>query len=77
MGTPLILSLVYDRNTILASKRSPYDDLLIPAFDEKALVERLQKQHKLMCAAVRARRFSEIDFNPAGKRRKSNSICRK
>ncbi|MGI8640196.1 MAG: hypothetical protein ACR2MG_09570 [Pyrinomonadaceae bacterium] len=60
VDTPLILSLVYDRGTILASKRSPYDDLLADTFDEKALTERLQKQHKLMCAAVRAGRIEDL-----------------
>lgn len=60
VSTPLILSLVYNRGTILASKRSPYDDLLLPAFDEKALSERLQKQHKLICAAVRAGRIEDL-----------------
>lgn len=60
VATPLILSLVYDRGTILASKRSPYDDLLVPSFDEKALIERLQKQHKLMCAAIRAGRIEDL-----------------
>lgn len=60
VDTPLILSLVYNRGTILASKRSPYDDLLVSAFDEQLLVERLQKQHKLMCAAVRAGRIEDL-----------------
>ena len=60
VDTPLILSLVYDRGTILASKRSPYDDLLAEAFDETALAERLQKQHKLICAAVRAGRIEDL-----------------
>ena len=58
--TPLILSLVYNRGTILASKRSPYNDLLQSGFDEQQLAERLQKQHKLMCAAVRAGRIEEL-----------------
>lgn len=58
--TPLILSLVYNRGTILASKRSPYNDLLQNGFDEKVLAERLQKQHKLICAAVRAGRIEEL-----------------
>ncbi len=58
--TPLILSLVYDRGTILASKRSPYNDLLNEGFNEKLLTERLQKQHKLMCAAVRAGRIEDL-----------------
>ena len=60
VDTPLILSLVYDRGTILASKRSPYNDLLQSGFNEQALAERLQKQHKLICAAVSAGRIEEL-----------------
>ena len=60
MSTPLILSLVYDGGTILASKRSPYDDLLKDKFDEKVLAERLDKQHKLICAAVKAGRIEDL-----------------
>lgn len=59
LDTPLILSLVYDRGTILASKRSPYEDLL-NNFDEKVLIERLQKQHKLICAAIRGGRIEDL-----------------
>lgn len=58
--TPLILSLVYDRGTILASKRSPYDDLLNGEFNEQELAERLQKQHKLICAAIKAGRIEDL-----------------
>ncbi|HSI88336.1 MAG TPA: hypothetical protein VK918_04715, partial [Pyrinomonadaceae bacterium] len=32
---PIILSLVYNGGTILASKRAPYDDLVSSGFDEK------------------------------------------
>lgn len=60
VNTPLILSLVYDGGTILASKRSSYSDLLDGAFDKNVLIERLQKQHKLMCAAVRAGRIKDL-----------------
>jgi hypothetical protein len=60
VSTPLILSLVYDGGTILASKRSPYDDLLNDKFDEKVLTERLEKQHKLICAAVKAGRIEDL-----------------
>lgn len=60
VNTPLILSLVYDRGTILASKRSPYDDLLVGTFDENVLAERLQKQHKLICAAITAGRIEDL-----------------
>lgn len=59
-ATPLILTLVYDRGTILASKRSPYEDLLIGDFDERILTERLKKQHKLMCGAIRAGRIEDL-----------------
>lgn len=59
LDTPLILSLVYDRGTILASKRSPYEDLL-SNFDENVLIERLQKQHKLICAAIRGGRIEDL-----------------
>lgn len=58
--TPLILSLVYDRGTILASKRSAYNDLLTGEFDEKILAERLQKQHNLICAAIRTGRIEDL-----------------
>jgi hypothetical protein len=58
--TPLILSLVYNRGTILASKRTPYEDLLQAGFNEQILAERLQKQHKIICAAVRAGRIEEL-----------------
>lgn len=57
---PIILSLVYDRGTILASKRSPYDDLLKGNFSERVLAERLNKQHRLICAAIQAGRIEDL-----------------
>lgn len=60
LDTPLILSLVYDRGTILASKRTPYDDLIASGFNEKVLAEKLQKQHKLICAAVKSGRIDDL-----------------
>lgn len=60
LSTPIILSLVYDRGTILASKRLPYDDLLENGFDENQLTERLQRQHRLMCAAIQAGRIDDL-----------------
>ena len=58
--SPLILSLVYVGGTILASKRTPYDDLLAAGFDEKKLAERLQRQHKLICAAIHTGRIEDL-----------------
>lgn len=59
--TPLILSLVYLGGTILASKRSPYEDLLTGSgLDEQVLEARLQRQHQLMCAAINAGRIEDL-----------------
>ncbi|MEZ5345301.1 MAG: hypothetical protein R2681_07080 [Pyrinomonadaceae bacterium] len=60
LETPLILSLVYQHGTILASKRSTYEDLIEGQFDEDVLAQRLQRQHKLMCAAVRSGRIEDL-----------------
>jgi hypothetical protein len=60
LQTPVILSLVYTGGAILASKRSPYDDLIAGGFDQDVLAERLQRQHKLICAAVHAGRIEEL-----------------
>ena len=60
LARPIILSLVYDRGTILASKRLPYDDLLEGKFDEGLLSARLHRQHKLICAAIQAGRIEDL-----------------
>jgi hypothetical protein len=60
LQTPLILSLVYTGGAILASKRSPYDDLIAAGFDEEILAKRVSRQHKLICAAVHAGRIEDL-----------------
>lgn len=60
LQTPVILSLVYAGGAILASKRSPYDDLVARGFDQDVLATRLQRQHKLICAAVHAGRIEDL-----------------
>jgi hypothetical protein len=60
LKSPLILSLVYVGGTILASKRTPYDDLISTGFEESKLAERLQRQHKLICAAIHAGRIEDL-----------------
>jgi hypothetical protein len=60
LRTPFILSLVYTGGEILASKRSPYDDLIAGGFDEDILAQRLSRQHKLICAAVHAGRIEDL-----------------
>ncbi len=60
LQTPFILSLVYKGGAILASKRSPYDDLVAGGLDEGILAQRLSRQHKLICAAVHAGRIDDL-----------------
>ena len=60
LKTPLILSLVYTGGEILASRRTPYDDLISSGFDERVLAERLDRQHKLICAAIKAGRIEDL-----------------
>lgn len=60
LETPLMLSLVYTGGAILASKRARYDDLIESGFDEKELAKRLLRQHKLICAALRAGRLDDL-----------------
>jgi hypothetical protein len=60
LDSPLILSLVYAGGAILASKRSPYEDLIAAGFNEEVLTQRLQRQHRLICAAINAGRLEEL-----------------
>ena len=60
LETPLLLSLVYSGGAILASKRSTYEDLIAAGFDEAKLTERLQRQHRLICAAINAGRIDDL-----------------
>lgn len=68
LDTPLILSLVYVGGTILASKRSPYTDLIEQGFSDEVLAERLKRQHKLICAAINSGRIDDLKkMSRAGK----------
>jgi len=60
LDSPIILSLVYAGGTILASKRSPYEDLIAEGFSDEALAERLKRQHRLICAAIHSGRINDL-----------------
>lgn len=60
LASRLIVSLVYDKGTILASKRASYDDIAGDSVDEAVLSDRVGRQHKLICAAVRAGRIDDL-----------------
>ena len=60
LDSPVILSLVYAGGAILASKRSPYEDLIREGFSDEALSERLKRQHRLICAAIYNGRLNDL-----------------
>jgi hypothetical protein len=60
LDSPIILSLVYSGGTILASKRSPYADLIEQGFTDELLAERLKRQHRLICAAIHSGRINDL-----------------
>ena len=60
LDSPIILSLVYAGGTILASKRSPYEDLIAEGFSDEILAERLKRQHRLICAAIHSGRINDL-----------------
>jgi hypothetical protein len=60
LDSPMILSLVYAGGTILASKRSPYHDLIAEGFSDELLAERLKRQHRLICAAIHSGRIDDL-----------------
>ena len=60
LDSPVILSLVYTGGTILASKRSRYEDLIAEGFSDEALAERLKRQHRLICAAIHSGRINDL-----------------
>lgn len=60
LDSPIILSLVYVGGTILASKRSPYADLIEQGFSDEVLAERLKRQHRLICAAINSGRINDL-----------------
>jgi len=67
LDSPLILSLVYSGGEILAAKRTPYQDLIAEGFTDEALAERLNRQHRLICAAINAGRIEELKQMSSGR----------
>ena len=52
-GNPYIESLVYVGGQVLAARRSDYQDLLDAGGGEKAVLAKMEKQHRAMIAAIR------------------------
>lgn len=52
-GNPYIESLVYVGGQVLAARRSDYQDLLDSGGGDKAVLAKMEKQHRAMIAAIR------------------------
>jgi hypothetical protein len=52
-ANPCIESLVYVGGQVLATRRSSYSDLLEAGVSNRAVLERMEKQHRAMIAAIR------------------------
>jgi hypothetical protein len=52
-SNPCIESLVYVGGQVLAARRASYTDLLEAGNDQKAVLARMEKQHRAMIAAIR------------------------
>jgi hypothetical protein len=74
LDSPLILSLVYSGGAILASKRTRYEDLIAEGFNEEVLVQRLQRQHRLICAAINAGRLEDLKRMGAKAREEAETL---
>jgi hypothetical protein len=59
--TPVILSLVYQGGTILASKRTNYGDLVNDgSVDQERLAGMLEHQHRLIIAAIQSGKIEQL-----------------
>ena len=74
LDSPIILSLVYAGGTILASKRSRYEDLIASGFSDEVLAERLKRQHRLICAAIHSGRIDDLKKMAGGARVKEAPV---
>jgi len=61
LAHPIILSLVYQGGTILAAKRTNYEELINEgAVDEPQLAARLERQHRIIIAAIQAGKIDRL-----------------
>lgn len=78
VDTPVIVSLVYNGGTVLASKRTPYGDLVAEGLDRDVLAKRVKQQHKVICAALLSGRLEDLKklSEKEGARAKSQSSAK-
>lgn len=74
-SNPCIESLVYVGGQVLAAKRASYQDLLAAPDDERAIPERMERQHRTVIAAIKSGRFDAKLAALASGRRESGQIA--
>lgn len=61
VNSPIILSLVYRAGTILAAKRTAYDNFIQNGVvDEVAVAQMLNKQHQILVAAIKSGKSEKL-----------------
>ncbi|HZS09734.1 MAG TPA: hypothetical protein VFD58_33215 [Blastocatellia bacterium] len=61
LKTPIILSLIYNRGTILGAKRTSYQDLIADGqVDESRLAKAIERQHQIILAAIHAGKLEQL-----------------
>lgn len=58
-GNPVIETLVYVGGRVVVSKRDEYADLVAQNGDDEAIAERMERQHKVLVAAIKSGRFDD------------------
>lgn len=65
VGNPVVVSLLYHKGAILASRRTPYNDLVVKPGFEKELVGLMKSQHKELMRALLAGAYDKNGAAPA------------
>lgn len=59
LSNPVIESLIYVGGQVVVSKREGYSDLLEQEKGDQAIAERMDRQHRVLMAAIKSGRFDE------------------
>jgi len=74
-GNPCIESLVYVGGQVLATRRSSYTDLLEAGQGDKAVLARMEKQHRAMIAAIRRGKLDGRMADVMGERTSAGNLA--
>lgn len=67
-ANPFIESLIYVGGQVVAAKRASYADLVAAGKEDRAIVALMDRQHRLMIAAIRSGKFDHKLDSVSGKR---------